>query len=406
MSAARPSSLLPQVLALGVAQTIAWASSTYLLAIIATSIARELGVSRAIVFGAFSVSLVVMALVGPAVGRAIDRDRGRGVLVLSNLVLAAGLALLGAATDLATIYAAWCLLGLGMGLGLYDAAFAALVRLHGKAARDPITGITLIAGFASTVGWPLTAFLDVHYGWRASCFVWAFLHLILALPLNLYSLRPGAFVAAGAANGGGAASVAESAPLEPGEARRAFVLLAIFFALTAFVTSALAAHLPNLLLAAGAAPALALLASTLLGPAQVAARIAEFFAAKRFRYHPLISARIATALHPLGALGVVGGVAVGGLPAAAASLALLHGAGNGMITIAKGTLPLAVFGPAGYGQRQGQLAILARAMQALAPFAFGVVLDGLGFRQALLLSTVLSLVALAALLALRPGHRD
>ena len=159
-----------QVLALGTTQTIAWAGSTYLPAILATPIAQELGVARVTVFGAFSVALVVMALFGPPVGRVIDAGKGRGLLVASNLVLAAGLAMLGAAGGEAMLFAAWCVIGVGMGMGLYDSAFAILVRLHGSQARGAITGITLIAGFASTVGWPLTAWLDARYGWREAQF--------------------------------------------------------------------------------------------------------------------------------------------------------------------------------------------------------------------------------------------
>ena len=165
----------------------------------------------------------------------------------------------------------------------------------------------------------------------------------------------------------------------------------------------MAAHLPGLLLAAGASAVTALTASTLLGPAQVAARVLEFMAARRYRFHPLLSARIATALHPIGglALGIFGGA-----PLATSGFALLHGAGNGMITIAKGTLPLAVFGPGGYGFRQGLLNALARGMQAIAPFVFGLVLEVYGVRLAIGVSAGLSLLALSALLALHKESDD
>jgi len=126
-----------------------------------------------------------MAIAGPTAGRVIDRWGGRGVLAVSNLVLALGLTLLGFASSAGALFAAWCVLGLGMALGLYEAAFAALVRLHGANARGPITGITLIAGFASTVGWPVTALLTAQYGWRASCLAWAAAHIMIALPMNL-----------------------------------------------------------------------------------------------------------------------------------------------------------------------------------------------------------------------------
>jgi predicted MFS family arabinose efflux permease len=385
------------VWALGISQTVGWASSTYLPAILATPIARELGLARATVFGAFSVALLVMAAIGPPAGRAIDRRGGRGVLCLSNLVLAAGLGLLSQAVGTWSLFGAWCVIGAGMALGLYDAAFAALVRIYGTEARRPITGITLIAGFASTVGWPLTAYLEAHIGWRGACMVWAALHLCVALPLNLWCIPAPTGARDKAASSGAAPA---HVPLE-GQARiRALLLLGLFSAITAFVTSAYAAHLPGLLAAMGAGSAAAVMAAALLGPAQVAARFAEFAASGRIRFHPLVSARIAAALHPLAVLLLL---MFGGPPLAAAVFAVLHGAGNGMITIAKGTLPLALFGPAGYGLQQGWLGVGARTMQALAPYAFGLVLDGGGGVPALMLSGALSLAALAALWMIGAG---
>lgn len=387
-----------QVVALGLTQTIAWASSTYLPAILAAPIAADLGIERSTVFGAFSLSLVVMALAGPAAGRAIDRQGGRRVLAISNLVLAGGLLLLAATAHVALLLIAWCVLGVGMALGLYDAAFATLVRLHGKAARAPITGITLIAGFASTVGWPLSAFLSAHYGWRECCVTWAAIHLLLALPINLLVIPNSE--GSPTANTGKAAgeSTAAAAPAPSRSLVRTNILLAVYFATTAFVTSAMAAHLPGLLVATGVTSAIAVAAGALLGPAQVAARIAEFGMAQRFRIHPLIMARVATALHPVGALFVA---LFFGLPMGAFGFAVLHGAGNGMITIAKGTLPLALFGPEGYGERMGLLSLAARGMQALAPFAFGLALETWGARGALTVSATLSLIALGTLFALR-----
>ena len=389
------------VCALGLTQTLAWASSTYLPAILAAPIARDLGISRATVFGAFSVSLLVMAATGPLVGRAIDRAGGRHMLMYSNLVLAAGLAMLGAASHVAMLFAAWCILGAGMAMGLYDAAFAALVRIYGTDARKPITGITLIAGFASTVGWPLSAFMDAHIGWRGACFVWAGLHLLIALPMN-WRLIPAVAVAP-PAPAKGAPAEGKDGPLvaTPAEARarrRSYAWLAVYFATTAFVTSAYASHLPGLLSAMGAGAAGAVLAAALLGPAQVAARLVEFGIISRYRVHALTTARVATALHPLACL-ILG--VFGGPLGFAAAFALLHGAGNGMITIAKGTLPLALFGAAGYGLTQGWLGVGARLMQATAPYAFGLVLDLWGGRAALAISAGLSLLALGSLFLLR-----
>jgi MFS family permease len=338
-----------------------------------------------------------MALGGPPVGRIIDRGAGRGLLVSSNFVLAAGLAFLGLASGPFSLFAAWCVLGIGMAMGLYDAAFAVLVRLQGAGARGSITGITLMAGFASTIGWPLTAWLSAHFGWRAACFTWAAIHLVIALPLNYFCIRPATRTPSPVPSGEGTPDIAASPP-----APHAFAFLALFAALTAFVTSAMAAHLPGLLLATGVSNLAALTAAALVGPAQVVARIVEFVATSRLRHHPIVTARVATALHPVGALAL--GL-FGGTPFAASAFALLHGAGNGLITIAKGTLPLAIFGVEGYGARQGWLAVLARFMQAVAPYAFGLVLDNYGVRMSVLLSATLSVAAVGALFGLRTGMR-
>src|SRR5882672_5759859 len=179
---------LPIIVALGTTQTLAWASSYYLPAILADPIGRDLGVSSNWIFGAFSASLVISALLGPRVGRQIDLVGGRSVLSASNLTLAAGLALLGFSYSIPVMVVAWLLLGVGMGFGLYDAAFGALGRIYGEAARGPITGITLIAGFASTIGWPLSAYGLAYFGWRDTCFAWAVAHIVIGLPLNLLML--------------------------------------------------------------------------------------------------------------------------------------------------------------------------------------------------------------------------
>src|SRR5579864_9224373 len=181
---------LPLILALGTTQTLAWASSYYLPAILADPIAHDLGVSPNWVFAAFSAAAVITAVLGPRVGRQIDLIGGRPVLTISNLTMAAGLVLLGLTSNIPLLFAAWLLLGIGMGYGLYDAAFGALGRIYGEAARGPITGITLIAGFASTIGWPLTAYGLAHIGWRDTCFAWAAAHILIGLPLNLLMLPP------------------------------------------------------------------------------------------------------------------------------------------------------------------------------------------------------------------------
>lgn len=369
---------------LGTAQTLAWASTYYLPAILAVPMARDMGISVAMVFAAFSCALVVSALLGPYAGRSIDRWGGRPVLMATSGVFAFGLAALAMAQGPWSLFAAWVLLGIGMGSGLYEAAFAALVHLHGKNARNSITGITLIAGFASTVGWPLSMWMESQWGWRGACWAWAALHLVVGLPLNAWTPR---MAEAEAATMGTAAPVADVAPAH---ARRATVLLAFVFAATWFTSTAMAAHLPRLLQEGGATLATAVAVGALVGPAQVAGRLLEFGLLRHV--HPLLSARLAALMHPLGA----GLLAVAGAPMAAV-FALFHGAGNGILTIAKGTLPLVLFGPAGYGHRQGLLMVPARIAQAASPWLFGLCLDRLGV-GALWVSAGLGLAAFLALL--------
>jgi predicted MFS family arabinose efflux permease len=377
---------LPVILALGTTQTLAWASSVYLPAILADPMARDLGISANWIFGASSGALVIAGLLGPRIGRQIDRVGGRPVLTLSNLTLAGGLVLLGFAHSIAVLMAAWLLLGIGMGYGLYDAAFGALGRIYGEAARGPITGITLLAGFASTIGWPLTAYGLAHIGWRDTCLAWAAAHILIGLPLNLLMLPPVPDAKVTVEN-----AAKPHIPID-----RTMVLLALAFALAWTVTGAMAAHFPRIMEAAGATPVEAIAAGALIGPAQVLARIMEASVLKR--YHPIVSARLACLTHPVGAaiIALTGG-------AAASVFAIFHGAGNGVITIARGTLPLAIFGPKNYAYRLGLIGAPARMAQAASPLAFGFLIDAMGSRV-LIVSSALSLAAAAALFLLR-GQR-
>jgi MFS family permease len=374
---------LPIIVALGTTQTLAWASSYYLPAILADPIGRDLGVSANWIFAAFSASLVIAAVIGPRVGRQIDHFGGRPVLTASNLTLAAGLVLLGISTSIPVLIAAWILLGIGMGCGLYDAAFGALGRIYGNDARGPITGITLLAGFASTVGWPLTALGLEAIGWRNTCFAWALAHILIGLPLNFFMLPP--------VREAKMAAVAPPKPHIPID--RTMVLLAFAFAAAWSVTGAMAAHMPRILEAGGATAVQAVAAGALFGPSQVVARIIE--ASFLSRYHPLMSTRLACVTHPIGAaiFAVVGG-------AASSAFAIAFGLGNGILTIARGTLPLAIFGPKNYGYRLGLIGAPARMAQAAAPLAFGLLIDMMG-TKVLIVSSALSLSALLALCLLR-----
>jgi MFS family permease len=372
---------------LGITQTLAWGSTYYLPAIFADPISTTLHLRRVWFFGTFSASLLLSGLLGPLAGRMIDRYGGRDVLAATNLVFAAGLAVLAFASGASALVLAWIVLGIGMGFGLYEAAFATVTGLYGRDARNSITGITLIAGFASTVGWPTSAIFIHAFGWRGACLAWAALHLAIGLPMNRLLVpkapphRP---------ETAPTADVASSVPWT-------MIVLASVFGATWFVSAAMAAHLPRLLQALGSTQEVAVAAASLVGPAQVAARLFEFGLLRRMS--PMISACLATGLHPMGAtlLAIFG-------PVAAIPFVLLHGAGNGMLTIARGTLPLALFGPASYGLRTGILSAPARILQGGAPLAFGIVLDR-GALAMLLLSGTLMGASFLALVCLSATSR-
>lgn len=358
---------------LGTSQTLAWASSYYLPAMLALPMARDLGLSTSTVFAAFSVALIVSALLGPPAGRAIDRHGGRSVLVGTNFLFAISLAGMGLAQGPVGLFSAWVLMGVAMGAGLYEAAFATLVRFYGQGARNAIIGITLIAGFASTVGWPLSAWMEAQWGWRGACFGWAALHLLLGVPLNSWLPRIAAVQEpqVSPATSAPEQAVPMPAPVDSRHALRTTVLLSFVFAVSWFTSTAMAAHLPRLLQASGISLHAAVAMAALVGPAQVVARLLEFGLLRRM--HPLLSAQLAAAAHPVGAVLLM----VFGGPAAVV-FTVLHGAGNGILTIANGTLPLVLFGPAGYGARQGLLMVPARVAQVFAPVLFGMLLDHFG----------------------------
>jgi MFS family permease len=372
---------------LGITQTLAWGSTYYLPAVFADPISATLNLPRVWFFGIFSASLLLSGLLGPLAGRMIDRCGGRDVLAATNLVFVAGLTALAFASGAGGLVLAWVILGIGMGFGLYEAAFATVAGLYGRDARNSITGITLLAGFASTVGWPTSAVFIDAFGWRGACLAWAALHVLIGLPMNRL-LVPRAPPPP---------SEKAQAPDAPSGVSRTMIVLASVFGATWCVSTAMAAHLPRLLQALGSTQAVAIAAASLVGPAQVAARLIEFGFLRRMS--PMISARLATSLHPIGAtlLTILG-------PVAAIPFVLLHGAGNGMLTIARGTLPLALFGPTGYGLRTGILSAPARILQGGAPLLFGIVLDRAGPLYALLLSGALTGASFLALLSLSvPG---
>lgn len=372
------------VLRLGLSQLICWGISHYLIGVFGEAIVADLGWSRTRVYGGFSLALLVMGLASPAVGRAIDRLGGGRVMAAGSLLCALGCAGLALARSEAAYYAAWLCLGLAMRAILYDAAFAALARLGGAGAGRAIAQITLLGGLASTCFWPLGHFLAESLGWRGALLVYAGVAL-LTLPLHL-SLPAGR-----------CPPQAEAPAAGQGRERRAAALLfALIVTLVNGLNAGLTAHMIGLLSELGLAAGLAVSLSALRGIGQSAARLAAVLAAGRL--DPVALNLVAALVLPLCfALALAAGVS----PLAAAGFAFFYGAGNGILTITRGTLPLALFGAQTYGAFVGRLLVPGFLVSAAAPLAFAAVIESFGARAALALAIALSLTVFAAALALK-----
>jgi len=382
------------VLVLGVTQILAWGAIYYPPVLTVPRIAADRGWSMAFAMGGFSLALLTAGLASPRVGRLIDRYGGHRVMPVGSLIAAAGLALLCYAAHPAAYLAVWTLLGAATAASLYDPAFATLGRIFGAAARRPITALTLAGGFASTVSWPTTHVLLEAFDWRGTYLVYAALLAFIAAPLLAFALprmradslpRPDEEV-----------SPPETVLLPKGWP---FALVAAAFAAYAFVPSGLSAHLLAVFGRAGIDAATVVAIGALFGPAQVAARIGELLFASRI--HPLNVARFAVGLLLAGfALLALLGFSV----AAAASFALMFGMANGLITIARGAVPLALFGAAGYGHLIGRIGGAFLLMQAIAPLALAFVAERAADSMVLAVVAVFALVSFLGFMAIRrPG---
>jgi MFS family permease len=380
----RPSERTRTVSALGVIQIFAWGSTYYLMAVLAGPMAADTGWSAGLLSAGVSLGLLVSGLAAPKVGRLIQASGGRGVLAGGMCLIAAGLVLLGSAETPPVYLAAWTVLGLGMSAGLYDPAFSTLGRLYGTDARAAITQLTLWGGFASTVCWPITAWLVESVGWRGACLAYAGLHLAVTLPLSLF-LMPRTLPAEGPSHDP-VATTSTPGILDPG-----FLCIAAAGVALSMVATVWSIHLVTILTASGYTLAAAIAVGTLIGPAQVGARVIEMLG--RGRHHPIWTMAAATTLVLVGFLGLRLGI-----PAAAALVA--YGAGNGLWSIARGALPLALFGPGSYPRTMGRLATPMLLAGATAPTAGRLSIEVFGPDGTLMALAALSAISCAATLIL------
>jgi len=368
---------------LGFGQIVAFASSYYLLGVLADPIADAFSVSSGAVFAALSAAFLLSAILTPTVGRWIERVGARRVLAASNLVFCLALSLMAAAPEPWVLYLGVASLGGGMALGLYGSAFAALVELHGAKARRPITAVSLLGALGGGLGWPISRWVMEQGDWRMACAFWAVAHLVLCLPLTLAVLPRRHPLEARTAGPSG--RVAWDSRM---------VRLAAYFAGAWAVSTAMGAHLPRLLADLGLGAGQAAWAAGLMAASAIAARL--FDLTVLHRSHPVATARLAALSHPVGAL-----VASIGGARFAPAVAIGQGAGNGLISVASGVLPLHVFGSERYAVRQAMILTPARYVQAAAPAVYALALD-VSPGAAMAATSLICLAMFALTFGLRP----
>lgn len=367
---------------LGLGQIVAFASSYYLLGVLADPMAEGMGVAPATLFTALSVAFLISAVLTPTAGRMIERIGGRRVQAFAHVAFAVSLLVMASAPVGAVLWAGIALLGVGMAAGLYGTAFAIVVERRGGEARRGITAVSLIGALGGGLGWPISRTMVEAADWRVACAAWAVAHLALCLPLTLMVLPR---------REAGAAA-------HPPQGRvtwdRRMVQISGVFAGAWMVATAMGAHLPRLLGQLGMDAATAAWAAGLMAASAIAARLFDLMV--MHRSHPLTTVRLACGLHPLGALiALVGGAKWAPL------LSVGQGAGNGLLSVASGVLPLQVFGPERYAVRQALLLTPARYMQAAAPAAYALALDR-SAAAGLMASSAVCLGMLALTIGLKP----
>jgi MFS family permease len=387
MSAARPAVGRRTVVYLGISQLVCWGISYYLIGVFGELIVADLGWSRTLVYGGFSIALLVMGLVSPLVGRLIDRLGGARVMSLGSVLIALGTAGLALAHGITAYYAAWICLGVAMRATLYDAAFATLARISGPEAGRPIAQVTLLGGLASTCFWPIGHLLADAFGWRGALLAYALIALA-TLPLHL-AIPRGRYDATRQAT-------ARPPPEQTRERIAPALLYAVIIAATNALNSGMSAHMIGMLTGLGLAASAAVWIASLRGIGQSLARLAQVLFGRRL--HPL-DLNLAAAL--VLTLCFVVGFAGGWFLAAAVAFAFFYGAGNGILTITRGTLPLVLFDHRTYGAFVGKLLVPSFLLSAAAPFAYAAAIEAFGVDGGLWLSLALAGTTLAGALGLK-----
>ncbi|GAA5235295.1 MFS transporter [Verticiella sediminum] len=385
---------LPASLLLGIAQILVWGASFFLLSVLAEPIHRDTGWPLPWIYGALTVSILVSALLSPRANVYIARRRGRRLLIVSGWIIAGGLAIVGAAPNFPVFFAGWCLIGVGMAGALYDPLFTTLGLLYGQAARPAINAVTLVAGFTTTLVWPIQAWMEASMGWRTTCLVYAGVTALVLLPIYLKALPPDGAARtdapppSGERSGAALPGTAPAAPLP----RADYLLLSLVFSIAAIIMTAVVVQMIVMLQGVGHSATAAIALAALIGPSMVAMRVLTLFLK---RLHPTLMALVSAAFVAVGLL------LLSASPQAAALGIVCYGIGNGLRALVRGTLPLALLPPAALAPVMGRLSRSSLFCQALTPLACGFVIAHAGAAATLWLLTALAALNLGLTFWLR-----
>lgn len=386
-----PHSLL--ICGLVVTRIIGWGTTFYALAVLARDIQRDLRLDATLVFGGVTLLLLTGAALGPAVGKRLDIHGTRGAMCIGALFCAGGLVLLAMAQGPVSYLSSWVVIGIGHAFSLANVGSVTVAQLMGERTRRVIGLMMLATGLSSTVFWPLTALLTAAYGWRATVLVFAALQIVIVLPI--YAMVPRKSKPATQPNPMKLESKAEGGRLAPAQRRAAFCLVAAIFSASGLISWGLPLHLIDLLRNGGMGQAEAVGLAALSGPATLLARLVDATVGDRFPVEK--TALVGLLLGPLSLLLLI---IAPGLPLAAAAFVICFSAAMGVISVARATLPLALFGRSGFGGLMGRLTVPQNLAFAAAPLLFAAMIAQFGRDWALVASAGIQLVAVVAMLAL------
>lgn len=376
----------PAIYLLALGETLAWASIYYVFPALLLRWEQDLGWSKADLTAGITMAVLVSAAASPVTGRIIDRGHGARMVAVAAVLGAAGLVLLSAVTALWQFYAAWIVLGLAMAGCLYEPCFALVTRARGRDAKSAIILITLVAGFASTISFPVFYTLAETLGWRNSVLAGAAIMAVIVAPvlwLGVSKLELG--------------RVTLDTTQEPGGTGRAFLKTGAFwflaggFTCLALTHGATLHHLLPILDERGLSAEAAVLAASFIGPMQVAGRLAMMALQRHLSHHGMVIA----AFSGMG-LSVVMLLFSGSSPAFVSGFVILFGGTYGTVSILRPLLTRDILGEANFGAKSGALALPYLAGSALAPFLASLIWLGGGYD--LMLLALLAVLVLGGLL--------